>query len=64
MDTAFRGQASDIGLEVANLKRSNDNLEFELSKMTGQSVERIQNDLKRDFYLSSEEAVRYGLIDK
>mmetsp|Transcript_36325 Transcript_36325/g.53228 ORF Transcript_36325/g.53228 Transcript_36325/m.53228 type:complete len:318 (-) Transcript_36325:327-1280(-) len=64
MDTPFRGQASDIGLEVANLKRSNDNLEFELSKMTGQSVERIQNDLKRDFYLSSEEAVRYGLIDK
>jgi len=32
--------------------------------LTGQKVERIQKDLKRDFYLSSDEAVQYGLIDK
>jgi len=64
MDEPFQGQASDIGLEVSNLKKSNDKLEYELSKMTGQSVERVRDDMRRDFYLSAEEAVRYGLIDK
>jgi ATP-dependent Clp protease protease subunit len=64
MDQVFRGQATDIALEVRNVKTWNDRMEVELSKMTGQSVERIQKDLKRDFYLSSDEAVQYGLIDQ
>lgn len=64
MDRPFQGQASDIGLEVANMKVMNDKMERELMKMTGQTSERVLADMKRDFYLSSEEAVRYGLIDK
>lgn len=64
LDRPFQGQASDIGLEVANLKKMNDRMEYELSKMTGQTVAQVQLDLKRDFYLTSDEAVRYGLIDK
>jgi ATP-dependent Clp protease protease subunit len=64
MDKVFRGQASDIGLEVKNVKTWNDRMETELSKMTEQPLSRIQQDLKRDFYLSSDEAVRYGLIDR
>eukprot|EP00557_Chaetoceros_sp_GSL56_P012795 CAMPEP_0176486250 /NCGR_PEP_ID=MMETSP0200_2-20121128/5468_1 /TAXON_ID=947934 /ORGANISM="Chaetoceros sp., Strain GSL56" /LENGTH=323 /DNA_ID=CAMNT_0017882939 /DNA_START=104 /DNA_END=1075 /DNA_ORIENTATION=+ len=64
MDAPFRGQASDIGLEVANMKVMNDKMERELMKMTGQTVEKVLVDMKRDFYLSSDEAVRYGLIDK
>lgn len=64
LDRPFRGQASDIGLEVKNVKTWNDRMEAELSKMTGQPLSRIQQDLKRDFYLSSDEAVRYGLIDQ
>lgn len=64
MDSPFQGQATDIGLEVSNMKLMNDKMERELSKLTGQTAERILNDLKRNFYLSSEEAVRYGLIDK
>lgn len=63
MDNVFQGQASDIGLEVQNLKRSNDRMEAELAKMTGQPLPKVRADLKRDFYLSSEEAVTYGLID-
>jgi len=63
METPFQGQASDIGLEVQNLKKANDRMEAELAKMTGQALAKIQKDLKRDFYLSSEEAVAYGLID-
>jgi Protease subunit of ATP-dependent Clp proteases len=64
MDVPFRGQASDIGLEVANMKVMNDKMEKELMKMTGQTAEKVLGDMKRDFYLSSDEAVRYGLIDK
>lgn len=64
LDRPFQGQASDIGLEVSNLKKMNDRMEYELAKMTGQTVAQVQLDLKRDFYLSSEEAVQYGLIDK
>ena len=64
MDEVFRGQATDIALEVRNVKTWNDRMEVELSKMTGQPLERIQKDLKRDFYLSSDEAVQYGLIDQ
>ena len=64
MDQVFRGQATDIALEVRNIKKWNEKMNGEIAKVTGQSLERIDNDLKRDFYLSSEEAVRYGLIDE
>ena len=64
LDQAVRGQASDIVLEVKNIKTWNDRVENELSKLTGQPLERIQKDLKRDFYLTSDEAVNYGLIDQ
>lgn len=63
IDQAFQGQATDIALEVRNVKKCNDRMEDELAAMTGQPLERIQQDLKRDFYLSSDEAVQYGLID-
>ncbi|VEU38185.1 unnamed protein product [Pseudo-nitzschia multistriata] len=64
LDKPVRGQATDIVLEVKNIKMWNDRCEKELAKLTGQPVERIQEDLKRDFYLSSDEAVQYGLIDE
>lgn len=64
MDEVFRGQATDIALEVKNVKKWNDRMEEELSMLTGQDLETIQNDLARDFYLTSDEAVRYGLIDR
>jgi len=63
LEKGFQGQASDIALEVKNVKLMNTRLETELAKMTGQPLSKIQTDMKRDFYLSSEEAVRYGLID-
>jgi ATP-dependent Clp endopeptidase proteolytic subunit ClpP len=64
MDAVFQGQATDIALEVANVKKWNAKINGEISKVTGQTSERIEEDLRRDFYLSSEEAVRYGLIDE
>ena len=64
MDQVFQGQATDIGLEVKNVKSWNDRMENELSLLTGQPLDRIQADLKRDFYLEAENAVQYGLIDR
>lgn len=64
MDKVFRGQASDIVLEVKNIKACNDRMEEELHKMTGQPLEYVKEDLTRDFYLSADEAVIYGLIDQ
>lgn len=64
IDQVFQGQATDIGLEVKNVKTWNDKMEKELSTLTGQPLDRIEQDLKRDFYLSSDEAVQYGLIDQ
>ena len=40
-----------------------DKLNKELSERTGQPIERIQEDTDRDFYMSPNEAVEYGLID-
>jgi ATP-dependent Clp protease protease subunit len=64
MDEVFQGQATDIALEVKNVKKWNDRMEEELSQLTGQPLDRIQGDLKRDFYLFADEAVQYGLIDQ
>lgn len=64
LDDPYQGQASDIGLVVGENMRDNDRVERELGQMTGQSMETIKRDMKRDFYLSSYEAVQYGLIDK
>eukprot|EP00980_Cylindrotheca_fusiformis_P009188 scaffold2003_cov139-Cylindrotheca_fusiformis.AAC.4 len=64
LDEVIRGQATDIVLEVRNVKKSNDRMEAELSALTGQPLERIHKDLSRDFYLGADEAVQYGLIDQ
>jgi ATP-dependent Clp protease, protease subunit len=59
----FQGQATDIDIharEVLELKRR---LNLIMAKHTGQTVEKIDKDLDRDNFLSSEAAVAYGLID-
>lgn len=64
LDDPYQGQASDIGLVVGENMRDNTRIENELAMLTGQSLETIKRDMQRDFYLSSYEAVQYGLIDK
>jgi len=64
MQYPVRGQATSIALEVSQILKSNKKVISELSKLTGQSVSRLEKDLKRDFYLDAAEAVEYGLIDK
>jgi ATP-dependent Clp protease protease subunit len=58
------GQASDIEIQAREILRMKDMLNSMLANDTGQSVERITKDTDRDFIISAEEAVEYGLIDE
>jgi ATP-dependent Clp protease, protease subunit len=58
------GQSSDIEIQAREIMRMNSLLEKMLSDHTGQSVEGVRNDIKRDKILTAEEAVTYGLIDE
>ena len=59
----FQGQATDISIhanEVLELKRRLNQI---MAKHTGQPIERIEEDLERDRFLSAEAAVEYGIVD-
>ena len=58
------GQSSDIEIQAREIMRMNNLLEKMLSDHTGQSVESVRNDIKRDKILTADEAVSYGLIDE
>ena len=59
----FQGQATDIGIHAKEILKVRERLNEVLAKHTGQSLERIRLDTERDYFLSSEEAKEYGLID-
>lgn len=59
-----QGQAEDIKAEAAQVMRVRDNLVKMYSMMTGQTQDTILRDLDRDNFMSAEEAVEYGLIDR
>jgi ATP-dependent Clp protease protease subunit len=58
------GQASDIEIQAREILRMKDMLNSMLASDTGQSDERVNKDTDRDFIMSAEEAVEYGLIDE
>lgn len=58
------GQAVEIEITAKQILRTKENLNKILSKHTGQSLSKIEKDTDRDFYLSPEEAKKYGLIDE
>ncbi len=58
------GQASDIEIQAREILRMRDLLNEMLSHDTGQSIERIAKDTDRDFVITAQEAVEYGLIDE
>jgi ATP-dependent Clp protease, protease subunit len=59
-----RGQASDIEIQAREILYLKDRLNQIYARHTGQPVDRIRQDTDRDNYLSSDDAVKYGLIDK
>lgn len=58
------GQATDIDIHAREILHTRDVLNGLFAYHTGQSVERIKRDTERDFFMSAEEAVEYGLIDE
>jgi len=58
-----RGQASDIRIQADEILFLKERLNTELSERTGKDYDTIKNDTDRDFYMSPNEAVEYGLID-
>lgn len=59
-----KGQATDIEIEAKEILRMKTMLNGLLANHTGQPIEKIKEDTERDYYLSAQEAVEYGLIDK
>ena len=60
----FQGQASDIEIHAKEVLYLKKRLNEMLAKHTGQSIEQIERDSDRDRFMGSEEAVKYGLIDR
>ncbi|MCL1926657.1 MAG: ATP-dependent Clp endopeptidase proteolytic subunit ClpP [Syntrophorhabdaceae bacterium] len=59
-----RGQATDIKIQAEEIIRLREHLNNILAKHTGQPLERIAADTERDYYMSSEQAKTYGIIDQ
>ncbi|MGA0448958.1 MAG: ATP-dependent Clp endopeptidase proteolytic subunit ClpP [Betaproteobacteria bacterium] len=60
----FQGQASDIEIHAKEILYLKDKLNRILSQHTGQDIKTISKDTDRDNFMSSEDAVKYGLVDK
>ncbi|MGD9093559.1 MAG: ATP-dependent Clp protease proteolytic subunit, partial [Anaerolineales bacterium] len=59
-----QGQASDIEIQAKEILRLKDRLNEILANHTGQSIETIEDDTNRDFYMNAQGAVEYGLVDQ
>jgi ATP-dependent Clp protease protease subunit len=60
----FQGQATDIDIQAREILRLKDELNRILADLTGQPLEKIQTDTERDYYMTSDQAKAYGLIDE
>jgi len=60
----MEGQASDIKIHAERILKIKDTLNRILVKHTGQPIEKIEKDTDRDYFMSAQEAVTYGLVDK
>ena len=58
------GQATDIAITAKHILKTKENLNKMLAENTGQPLSKIENDVERDFFMSAEEAKKYGIVDK
>ena len=59
-----QGQASDIAIQAEHILKIKQRMNRILANNTSQPLEKIEKDVDRDFYMSAEEALAYGLVDK
>ncbi len=60
----FQGQATDIDIQAREILRLKDELNHMLADLTSQPLEKIQKDTERDYFMTSEQAKDYGIIDE
>lgn len=60
----FQGQATDIDIHAKEILRLKSELNEILASHTGQKIEKIQHDTDRDFFMTSEDAKKYGIVDE
>jgi len=60
----MQGQATDIDIHSREILKTRDVLNQILARHTGQDIKRIKKDTERDFFMTSEEARQYGIVDK
>lgn len=60
----FQGQATDIDIQAREILRLKDELNQILADLTGQPLTKIMNDTERDYFMTSQQAKEYGLIDE
>ena len=58
------GPASDIAIQAKEILRTRERIAKVVSRQTGQPFEKVLADMERDFWLSAEEAIKYGLVSK
>src|SRR5215471_2180122 len=59
-----QGQATDIEIHAREILKTREQLNRILAERTGQTLEKIQNDTERDYFMSADEAKSYGLVDQ
>ena len=59
-----QGQATEIEITFKEIQRLKDNLAATFAKHTGQPLKKVIKDMDRDFFMSAEEALEYGIVDK
>lgn len=59
-----QGQATEIEITFKEIQRLKDNLAATFAKHTGQPLKKVVKDMDRDFFMSAEEALEYGIVDK
>ena len=59
-----QGQATDVAIRAEWLVKTKEKMTRLMSEMTGQPIERVKQDVERDYFMSAEEALQYGIIDE
>ena len=59
-----RGQASDIQIEAQEILKMRDRVNRMIAQETGQTIEKINQDTRRNFWMNAEEAIAYGLVSR
>ena len=59
-----QGQATDIDIQAREILRMREEINTIITKHTGQDMEKIKQDTERDFFMTAEQALKYGIIDQ